>query len=216
MSIKVNDVFLEQTENCKFLGVWIDDRLNWKYHISQISSKLSKIVGIFKKIRWKLGKNILTQLYYTLAFPYFIYCNVTWAANYITNLDKLIKIQKKLVRIISNSEFNAHTSPIFKDLNLLPFNQINIYMTAVFMFRVINNLIPVAFQDMFLHIFNVHSYITRQANSLYIPRYRTTRCKFAIKCHGPIVWNTIPNYLQTISSLYLFKRKLKMYLIGSV
>ena len=89
-------------------------------------------------------------------------------------------------------------------------------MTAVFMFRVINNLMPTAFQDMFLHIFNVHSYITRQANSLYIPRYRTTRCKFAIKCHGPIVWNTIPNYLQTISSLYLFKRKLKMYLIGSV
>ena len=216
LSIKVNDVVLEKVNNCKFLGVWIDDRLNWKYHITQISNKLSKIIGIFKKIRWKLGKQILSQLYYSLAFPYFIYCNVTWAANYDTCLDKIVKIQKKLVRIINNSSFNAHTDPIFRYFNFLKFNQINIYMTGIFMYKIINNLMPPIFQNMFHHVFNLHRYPTRQSQNLYTPRYRTTRSKFAIKFHGSIVWNTIPPNIQMVQSLFMFKRKLKHYLIESL
>ena len=74
---------------------------------------------------------------------------------------------------------------------------------------------PIVFQDMFHFIFNIHSYSTRQSNSLHIPRYRTTRCKFSIRFHGPIVWNKIPTNLQQIKSLYLFKKKLKRYLIES-
>ena len=216
LSIKVNDMFLEKVNNCKFLGVWIDDRLNWKHHITQISNKLSKIIGIFKKIRWKLGKNILSQLYYSLAFPYFIYCNVTWAANYDTCLDKVVKIQKKLVRIISNSSFNAHTDPIFKDLNFLKFSHINKYMTGIFMFKIINNIMPPIFQNIFTHVFNIHNYSTRQSTKLYIPRYRITRCKFAIKYHGSILWNEIPPNIQMVQSLSMFKRKLKYYLIESL
>ena len=99
--IKVDDLYLEQVSHSKYFGIWIDDKLNWKYHIAQLSNKLSKIVGLVKEIMWTLGKNSLTQLYYTLAYPHLIYCNVVWAANYITNSNSIMIIQKKLVRIIN-------------------------------------------------------------------------------------------------------------------
>ena len=43
--IKINDVYLEQNSHNKFIGVWIDHKINLKY-ISQISNKISKIVGM--------------------------------------------------------------------------------------------------------------------------------------------------------------------------
>ena len=212
--VKVNNTFLEQIFHCKFLGVWIDSKLNWKYHILNISSKLSKIIGIFKKIRWKLGKDILTQLYYTLAYPYFLYCNVIWAANYPSNLDKLSKIQKKLVRIISNSEFNAHTYPIFVNLKILRFDQINRYASALFIFKILNNFMLLILQNFFQFTSDIHRYSTRQSSNLYVPRSRTNLCNFSIKYHGALVWNSIPQNIRCSPSLYVFKSKLKTYLIS--
>ena len=179
-----------------------------------ICSKLSKIIGIFKKIRWKLGKDILTQLYYTLAYPYFLYCNVIWAANYPSNLDKLSKIQKKLVRIINNSEFNAHTYPIFLNLNILRFDQINRYATALFIFKAINNIMPLILHNFFQFTSDIHRYFTRQSSNLYVPRSRTNLYNFSIKYHGALVWNSIPHNIRCSPSIYVFKSKLKTYLFS--
>jgi hypothetical protein len=214
LQVKVNDELLEQISYCKFLGVWIDNRLNWKHHILNTSNKLSKITGIFKKIRWKLGKNILAKLYYALAYPYFLYCNVIWAANYVSNLDKLSKIQKKLVRIISNSEFNAHTDPIFADLNILKFDKINRYTVAIFVFKALNFLLPDIFHSLFKFSSTVHSYPTKQSVNLYISGYKTNLCKFSIKYHGPLTWNNIPIDIRHSLSLNIFKCKLKHYLFS--
>ena len=76
-NLKVNNIYLEKMISyCKFLGVWIDYKFSWKKYIVIISNNLSKIIGIFKKISWKLGGNIIAKLYYTLPYPHFLYCNV--------------------------------------------------------------------------------------------------------------------------------------------
>ena len=48
LRIKVNGTELQQVTHCKFLGVWLDENLNWKFHISQTSNKLSKL-QVFSK-----------------------------------------------------------------------------------------------------------------------------------------------------------------------
>ena len=211
--IKANDKYLKQTSYCKFLGIWIDENLNWKYHISQISNKLSKIVGIFTKIRWKFGKNILSQLYYSLAYPHFIYCNTSWASTYVTNLSRIVILQKKLVRIINFSDYNAHTDPLFSNLKILKFEQINIYLTGIFVYKVTHELMPNIFQNFFRFNSDVHFHSTRNKENLYVPQYKTNVCKFAVRYHGPIVWNMIPLDVRKILSLCLFKKKLKSLLL---
>ena len=56
---------------------------------------------------------ILIDLYYSLVFPYLIYCNEVWVHVYNIYTDSLIKLQKKINRIITHSYFNAHTEPLF-------------------------------------------------------------------------------------------------------
>ena len=89
-------------------------------------------------------------------------------------------------------------------------------MTGIFMFKMVNNALPNIFNDFFHFVRTIHHYPTRQKENLFIPKYRTTRCKFAIKFHGSIIWNRLPLDLRSLPSLHLFKRKLRDYLLQGI
>ena len=132
VDIFVNNVRIERVYVTKFLGVQIDSKLNWKNHIEYTCKKISKCIGIIAKARTKLHKSSLISLYYSFAFPYFIYCNHVWENTYKTNLESIVRVQKKLVRIITCSPYRAHTEPLMAANNLLSVTDINVYMTCMF------------------------------------------------------------------------------------
>ena len=97
----------------------MDGNLNWKSETSHVASKVAKSIGIMSRCSFFLPKTSLRMLYYSLLYPYFYYCNIVWASTYKTNLRRLVILQKRIIRIINKSHFNAHTDPIFKDLGIL-------------------------------------------------------------------------------------------------
>ena len=70
ISIKLEGKLINRVSETKFLGVIIDDKLNWKAHISYISGQISRAIGVIIKAR-NLGKEALLSLYYTLIFSLF-------------------------------------------------------------------------------------------------------------------------------------------------
>ena len=103
----------------KFLGVQIDAQLNWKKHIEYINKKLSKCTAILLKARKVLHNNCLINLYYTFAYPYFIYCNNIWGNTYPTVISKTLLVQKKLIRLVTGSPYRAHTEPCVMQIEYL-------------------------------------------------------------------------------------------------
>ena len=85
-----------------------------------------------KRIEGSLFKTPLRILYYSLIYPYFHYCNVVWVLTHKTNLRRLVTLQKRAVRIINNSNFDAHTDRIFKELSILKFNDIHLLRLGQF------------------------------------------------------------------------------------
>ena len=68
---------------------------------------------------------MLRSLYATLINPYFECCNIAGASNSIIQLEKLFIMQKKVLRVITGSIWNSHTSYLFKsnnNLKLFDFN----------------------------------------------------------------------------------------------
>ena len=63
-------------------------------------------------------------LIYSLAYSYFQYCILEWGSTYLTQLRRLILLQKRIVRIISKKAFDAHTNPLFKNLMILKLEDI--------------------------------------------------------------------------------------------
>ena len=194
---------LEVKNKCTFLGVIIDNKLKFSDHIEQICNKVSKLVGILFKLKDFVPKNILVQLYYSLAYPYMQYCNLIFANTFNTHLDPLIKIQKKLIRLIANAPFLAHTNDLFLNNNILKFTDVNIYCTGIFMYKNPN-----------LFATNQHNYNTRHGNELRSIFQRTSTTQHNINYAGPRIWNAIPAGIRETTNLESFKRSLKAHLLA--
>ena len=69
--ININDI--ECKPFVKYLGVCLDEYLNWNPQIQHVNSKLAKKIGIIYKLRNYVDLNVLMQLYYTLIYPYLNY-----------------------------------------------------------------------------------------------------------------------------------------------
>ena len=78
-NIVLDNVILPRVDKVKFLGVYLDSSLSWKYHIHEVESKVSKNIGIISRLKHLLPTHILRMLYCALILPYFSYCNLVWA-----------------------------------------------------------------------------------------------------------------------------------------
>jgi len=67
------NVEIEEAHTCKYLGVYLDDQLNWKHHIDYIYEKLVKFTGIFYRLRSKISSEWLTNIYYYFAYAHLLY-----------------------------------------------------------------------------------------------------------------------------------------------
>ena len=89
--------------------------MSWKPHIDSLSNKLAKYAGVLNRLKRFLPAHILRTLYFSMVQSRMMYCLLTWGFYYY----RLEKLQKRFVRIVSSSKYNAHSEPLFKALDIL-------------------------------------------------------------------------------------------------
>ena len=72
--LTLNGKQLKQDSCIKYLGVLIDSNLNWKPQIAYITKKIKRSIGILSKLGYYVNTDILTNLYYSLIYPFLTYC----------------------------------------------------------------------------------------------------------------------------------------------
>ena len=88
--------------------------------------------------------------------------------NYLSksNLYKIYYLQKRGVQAITNSHYEAHSTPLFSKLGILDIFQVNMFKIAKFMFYCKNNLLPPLFLNLFVTNSQIHNNGTRTANNI--------------------------------------------------
>ena len=162
--IKIGNKILNRVKYVKFLGILMDEHLNWKYHITKLSKKLSRTCGMLFKIRKLLPINILINVYNSLFMSFLQYGIVVWGLTFASYTNCIAKIQKKAIRIISHQSYISHSLPIFQELRLLRISDIIQLKLLTFVYETINNSIPSCFHEFFNHNSSVHNYNTRQSH----------------------------------------------------
>ena len=109
----------------KFLGVILDDHLTWKNHVDEVCSKVSRAIGAINRICAIVPTKILLSLYFTMILPHIMYCNIIWGNCAKSLLNRIHILQKRAIRIITNSLPQAHTEPLFQKLRLLTVYEVN-------------------------------------------------------------------------------------------
>ena len=63
-NIKIDGNNLEQVNKTKFLGIVIEEHLNWAMHISHLCNIIARNVGILQKLRYFIPAYVLQILYH--------------------------------------------------------------------------------------------------------------------------------------------------------
>ncbi|MBY0379860.1 MAG: reverse transcriptase family protein, partial [Burkholderiales bacterium] len=134
----------------KYLGVYFDPNLNFKYHISQISKKLSNALFSLRRAKNLLPANSLKTLYYSLFHCHLVYAIEIWSSAPQSSLSHLFTKQKAAIRIITNSAYNAHTEPLFKSLSILPLTSLILVSNLKFFHSYVYNYLPSSFTNTWL------------------------------------------------------------------
>ena len=211
--IFIDDVTINKVDNVKFLGVTINEYLDWGTHISVISKSVARSVGILSKLKFILPSNILKLIYNSLILPHLSYCNHIWGNTFKSHLKKLHLLQKKSVRIITKSNYYSSSAPLFKTLLILPIYDLVTLNTLIFMFSVNSKLLPEKYCNMFVLNSNLHSYSTRQKHYFHLPKVRLTLSLNSLSYVGIKLWNQLEESIRSSSTLSRFKILCRSYLL---
>jgi hypothetical protein len=114
-------------KNCrsyKLLGIYLDEHLTLDHHVSNLVNKLTKSLYCIRAAKNNLNYKGLRSLYFALIHSHLSYCPIILSTLSSSNKTKIFKIQKKAIRIMTSSTYNAHTMPLFIQHKILPFEKV--------------------------------------------------------------------------------------------
>ena len=137
-NLLINNINIEIVAKINFLGIQLSQNLKWKTYKKSCLSKAFVTIGILNRLKHELPLPLLKTIYNTLFLPHLNYGILLWSSE----IESIHKLQKRVLRIIPGSKFNAHTGPIRKEEQLLKVNEIYEFAIYKFYFKLISNELP--------------------------------------------------------------------------
>ena len=136
----INSELVKNVEYTKFLGVWIDNNLNWQHHLIKLYTKLKQGIGMLRQANRFLDLNTKKILYYAQFYSHLNYCISVWGPMVNnTTIKKLQSLQNSCVYYLTNTYPSAKS---YMDMKLLTVSQMIQLEKFRFVYKCINKTIP--------------------------------------------------------------------------
>src|SRR3989442_9492515 len=210
-SLKINDHFINQVHVVKYLGIYIDDKLNWHEHISYLVKKISSLTGILYRVKLFLPLQCKKQIYFALINSLLIYCVEICANVNKSVLNPLIIKCNRLLRLMQSKPKRTPVIDLYSTFGTLPVDKLFQYYTLKLIHKCIynNSVLPASISKWFIRNSSIHNHLTRHKDFLFI---QSSSNRKSIVFYGPSMWTKLPPNLQADPSLISFLRSYKEYL----
>lgn len=203
VNIRHSDCDIEEVKVAKFLGLILDNQLNWKAHIDDLSKKINKSAYALFQIARKINMDALLVAYHGLVASILRYGIIFWGNS--TDKDIVFKAQKRCIRSMCGLKMDDSCVTFFKSLKILTLPSLYIFEISVFvktnkrLFEKVSTLRDVAIRSQY-------------ANSLSNQRCKTALVRKSVLGMAPRIYNKLPDDIKNLN-VTQFKKKLKLLLI---
>ena len=187
--------------------MYIDNKLQWSTHISNIKLRLSKGVSILAKIRHFVPKPVLRSLYFTFVNAHIDYNLLNWGIASLANIEIISRKTRKAIRLISFKPYDEESIPLFKQHSILPLEETFLLKQAKFMWKLQNELLPPSLA----RNFNLNS-----RNQLTISHNRLEHSAKHITYAGPRLWSAIPEDIQNKLTPKSFSNSMQNFFLDNL
>ena len=180
LKLKLNGRRLFPSQSIKYLGVIIDENLNWCQHIKALSIKLRRANGALSKLRHYVPNYILISVYYAIFASHMRYGCQVWGQNQTTITRRILLLQKSAIRIISFAPFRSSSKALFEQLKILNIFDLVKILNILFIHQALNFAVPSHILDAFKFIKLSHNANTRGKAIGLLSQSRVNTNRFGI------------------------------------
>ena len=212
----LNGKKIKKADNARFLGIVIDENMNWDMHLQHLEQKLNSCIITIKRIKKFIPKDHYKKLYHTLFESHLSYGITSWGSCSPHKLEKIFAIQKRCLRLLFGKQLNfdhaeyyktcarvrpfgkekepknfvlEHTKPIFKEYNLLTVQNLHKLCILNEIFKIQKYKTPISLST-FLFKKSDQSRLCRKEN-LAVPNYRLNVSRNQFLFFGTTIWNNV-------------------------
>lgn len=212
LPLTINTDILLRSHQEKYLGLLLDDMLTWKPHINSIKNKITSLTGIVRRMSNCVPHKSRLMIYNSLVKSNIDYLIEIWGCAAKTNLKPLQIAQNKVIKALFHFDKLTHTPTLYKKTNLLNLKQIYTQNICTLIKKIMSGQIHS--QTTFTKRTYTHN--LRNTNKLKLHTPRTEYGKRNILYDGTKLFNNLPDEIKEITSIHVFKAKLKSYVFENI
>lgn len=200
LNIKYENSHIQKAVSATFLGITIDQNLNWKEHVDGVCEKLDRFAFALRRLRLVASKEAALAAYHGYVSSVLRYGLIIWGNS--VEVQRAFLVQKKCIRAICGAGYIDPCRPLFEQLKILPLPCQ--YILGLCMYIKNNpNLFP-------LHIKSMGK-SSRDLHKLFIPSQRLKLFSNNVHCMAIKVYNRFPSRVRALP-LTSFKLTLTKWL----
>ena len=117
--IKIDDIIISRSRVTNYLGLHIDENLNWNYHINQLCQRLTQFFGVFKRVKDQVTHKLVRQLYFAFIYSRISYGIQVYGGCSDSNMNNIQTIQSKLLKFFLSLDQRNPTNDLHANLKIL-------------------------------------------------------------------------------------------------
>jgi hypothetical protein len=209
MNIVVDGSHLAQIANVRYLGLYIDNKLQWSTHINGVCKSITRKLGMMNRTAKFVNRKTLIQIYKSFILPSFDYADTIWhgCSKYLEH--KLQILQNRAARIIEQDfDFiNTRGIDLVKKLDLQDTIERREYRICTLIYKCMRGLVPQYLSDEIVMTRDIHTHNTRGAsgNNIYLNAAKSDALKKSFFHLGGTLWNKLPDHIKECESVGSFK-----------
>lgn len=203
IELNIDSKSLNRLESFVSLGLTFDEHLTWRPHCKNLISKINVICYQMRVLRSCLNLNALLSFYFAHVESRLSYGICFWGSS--PALCDVLLSQKRVVRSMAGVDSHTSCKPYFKCYNILTVCGLYVFKLLEFVFVHRKDFICNGYY---------HSYNTRRRNDFNIPNHNLHMYGKSLMVYGLKLFNDLPEGFKQITSLRVFKTKVKCALIN--
>jgi hypothetical protein len=200
-----NNLKIAKSNIVKYLGIMIDERLNWSAHTCYLANKLRKCFYVYHRLKNILELKDLLVVFNSLSQSIIQYGIIGWGALADSFLKPVTLAQKHALKIILKKPYTYSSSSVYKETKMLDTRQL--YIKNILNYY--NKRSPQVIRDTQLSIPR-YSLRNKKRSLLRLKRIGQRHADFIVTKLARI----LPENMKTPQNNYTFKRKTKSWLIN--
>ena len=171
--LKLGNVYINRVKITKYMGLNIDQHLNWEYHVEEVQRNLMKYFNIFYNIRGMVPPKLKKQIYNAFVLSRVSYGLEVYGSCSVKLNKQLQTLQNKLLKVLFYKDRLTNTQELHKDLNFLLIKDQHKVNILNFVFNILNNDPIEALKNYYCLGHQNHNYAVRNRYDVHVAMHKT-------------------------------------------